>query len=97
MPKLTTIEIKNMNEMLVRSLRDHSVVSGIARLHRISVQYDQPIGPNTRFQNMKYSQCDAEYHAMNASMPYPYATMKPVASMTLPMLSMCRSVTSASR
>src|SRR5580658_4681228 len=69
MPVFTTIEMKNMNGIDVRSLRDHSVVSGIARLQVISTQYDQPIGPNTRFQNMNASQCDAEYQAMKASMP----------------------------
>ncbi len=56
MPVFTTIEMKNMKAMLVRSLRDHSVVSGIARLQVISTQYDQPIGPKARFQNVNASQ-----------------------------------------
>ena len=60
-----------MNGIEVRSLRDHSVVSGIARLQVISTQYDQPIGPNMRFHIMKASQCEAEYHAMKTSIPYP--------------------------
>ena len=32
------MEMKNMKAMLVRSLRDHSVVSGIARLQVTSTQ-----------------------------------------------------------
>ena len=38
MPVFTTMDKMNMNVMLVLSLRDHRVVSGIARLQAISVQ-----------------------------------------------------------
>ena len=69
MPVLTTIEMKNIYGIDVRNLRDHKVVSGIARLQVISTQYDQPIGPNIRFHIMKASQCEAEYQAMKTSMP----------------------------
>ena len=71
MPVLTTMEMKNINGIEVRSFLDQSVVSGMARLHVISTQYDQPMGPNMRFHIMKASQCEAEYQAMKTSMPYP--------------------------
>jgi hypothetical protein len=63
------MEMKNMYGIEVRNLRDQSVVSGIAKLQVTRTQYDQPMGPNMRFQNMKASQCEAEYQAMKASMP----------------------------
>ena len=50
MPVLTTMEMKNIYAMLVRNLRDHRVVRGMARLHVTSTQYDQPMGPKARFQ-----------------------------------------------
>src|ERR1017187_6571586 len=96
-PVLTTMEMKDIYPIGVRSFLDHSVVSGIARLQVTSTQYAQPMGPNMRFHIMKDSQCDAEYQAMKISIPYPYATMNPVASITLPILSIWRSVTIASR
>ncbi len=69
MPVFTISEIRNMNAMLVRSLRTHSVSQRERDVAEDQTQYDQPIGPNMRFHIMKYSQCDAEYHAMNTSMP----------------------------
>ena len=69
MPVFTMIDMTNMKVMLVRHLRTHKVVSGMARLHVTSTQYDHPMGPNARFQNVNNSQCDAEYHDMKASMP----------------------------
>ncbi len=62
-------ERMNRYATFTRSLRDHSVVRGIARLVRIRIHYAQPIGPNIRFHIMKNSQWLAEYHAMKTSMP----------------------------
>ena len=44
MPVFTTIEMKNMNGILVRSLRDHSVVSGIDQV----AGHQHPVRPTHR-------------------------------------------------
>ena len=52
--------------MLVRTLLNHSSCT-ITTLIEISVQYDQPYGPNMRFHIMNRSCGLALYHAKNAS------------------------------
>src|ERR671911_302760 len=91
MPTFTKSDMMNRSAVLVRTLLNHSAWI-ITTLIEMSVQYDQPYGPNMRFHIMKRSCGLALYHAKNASIAYPYPTMRPVASMTLAMLSMCRIV-----
>ena len=67
MPTPTNSDMMNSATVLVRMLLNHSNWI-ITTLIEISVQYDQPYGPNMRFYIMNCSCGLALYHAKNASM-----------------------------
>ena len=66
MPTFTNSDMTNSSPVLVRMLLNHSNCI-ITTLIEISVQYDQPYGPNMRFHIMNCSCGLALYHAKNAS------------------------------
>ena len=96
MPLLTMSAITNSAGGLDRTRRNQSAC-GSTTLQRISVQYTGAYGPVIRLYGTNISNLSALYHAMNASVRYPYATMRPVTSMTFAMFCRWRSVMKSSR
>src|SRR5579864_3084603 len=91
MPSNTSSEVMKSQTVLARNFFSHNNCGKI-RLQKMSSQYVGAYGPVMRFQMANISNGLALYQAMKASKTYEYATISPVASMTLAMLSRWRMV-----
>src|SRR3972149_10481774 len=95
-PTLMRIETPTSIHGVVRARLNQSAW-GTTTLHKSMVQNAHAYGPRARLTRVNFSWGLPEYHAMKNSMPYEYATIRPVASVILAMFSRWRVVISSSR
>src|SRR4051794_33969776 len=90
-PISTMMDEMNSSTGLLRIFLNHSNC-GAMMLHETSDQYDAAYGPVMRFQIAAPSYTLPLYQPVKPSRMYAYATISPVASITLAALSRCLSV-----